>query len=140
MNPNLTVYLLMTGDVDLTAPTVKTLVDAYANLRIRRIHLGDYIAKTPLAHWYFCTTWNYGPWAVSHLSDGLRFLTLYKFGGYYFDLDVVQMRPVTSLTNFVVAEDGKKVGSSALHFDHDHALIRLAVEEFYFNYKLVFFE
>lgn len=137
MNPNMTIHLLMTGDVNSSASTIRTLSAAYPNLHITKILLGEFILHTPLSHWYFCTTWNYGPWAVPHLSDGLRLLTLFKYGGYYFDLDVIQLRPISVMqTNFVVAEDGKKVGNTVLHFDHKkQPLIRLALEEFYFNYR-----
>jgi len=135
MNSKLTVHLLMTSEINMTSPTIKLLVDNYPNIRISQIRLGDYIYGTPLEHWYFCTTWNYGSSAVSHLSDGLRFLTLSKYGGYYFDLDVIQMNPVTEFKNFVVAEDGRKVGSSVIHADFQHPIIRNAVEEFHTNYK-----
>jgi len=125
----------MTSEINMTSPTIKLLVDNYPNIRISRIRLEDYIYGTPLEHWYFCTTWNYGSSTVSHLSDGFRFLTPSKYGGYYFDLDVIQMNLVTEFKNFVVAEDGKKVDSSVIHADFQHPIIRNAVEEFHTNYK-----
>lgn len=135
-NPNLTVHLLMTGQhLDLNSVTMKTLRLNYPNVQITSINLGDYMVATPLERWYFCTEWNRGWYAVAHLSDALRFLTLSKYGGYYFDLDVIQLRPVTPYRNFVVAEDGDKLGSSVIHVDHQHPIIRTAVETFAADYK-----
>jgi lactosylceramide 4-alpha-galactosyltransferase len=135
-NPNLTVHLLMTGhQLDLNSLTMKTLRQNYPNVQITSINLGDYMVGTPLESWYFCTEWNRGWFAVAHLSDALRFLTLSKYGGYYFDLDVIQLRPVTSYRNFVVAEDDNKLGSSVIHVDHQHPVIMTAVETFATDYK-----
>lgn len=136
-NPNLTIHLLMTGSngSDLNSITLATLKKFYGNLHVTDINLGDYVAGTPLERWYFCSDWNRGWFAISHLSDALRFLTLSKFGGYYFDLDVIQLRPVTRYRNFVVAEDGDKLGSSVIHVDYQHPVIRAAVEQFPVDYK-----
>ena len=137
VNPNLTVHLLMTGsEVNTSTATMKVL-SGYGNVKVTRIRLGDYIAGTPLASWYFCTDWFRGWYAVSHLSDGLRFLTLAKYGGYYFDLDVIHMKPVTAFRNFVVAEDNLKVGSSVIHADRQHPFIHKAVQGFHADYKSV---
>ena len=135
LNPNLTINLLMTGEIDLKTETMRALGN-YENIRISRIFLGDYFSGTPLEHWYFCTTWNYGPYAVSHLSDALRFLSLYKFGGYYFDLDVIMLQPVTKYRNFIVADQGLEyMAAGAFHTDYQHPVILMAVEEFRTTYK-----
>lgn len=137
-NSNLTVHLIMTGQhLDLNSVTMKTLKENYPNVQITSINLGDYMIGTPLERWYFCTDWNRGWYAVPHLSDALRFLTLSKYGGYYFDLDVIQLRPVTPYRNFVVAEDGDKLGSSVIHVDYQHPIILAAVESFAADYKYI---
>ena len=136
---DLTVHLLMaTGgpeQVDLNQATMRVLLDNYRNIHITGVNLGDYMAGSPLERWYFCNSWNRGWFALSHLSDALRFLSLFKFGGYYFDLDVIQLRPITSYRNFVVAEDVNKLGSSVIHVDYQHPVISMAVNDFPTNYK-----
>lgn len=99
------------------------------------IKLSDYFLHTPLEQWYFCTDWNFGRYAVSHLSDALRFLTLYKYGGYYFDLDFVMLRPVTDRRNFTAAESHECIAAGALHFDYRHPIIVDAVNEFRTTYR-----
>jgi len=135
INPNLTINLLMTGEIDFRTDTMRAL-SKYGNVRISRILLGEYFSSTPLEHWYFCTTWNYGPYAVSHLSDALRFLSLYKYGGYYFDLDVIMLQPVTKYRNFVAADVGfEHMAAGAIHVDYQSPIILMAVEEFRTTYK-----
>ena len=139
LNPNTSVHLLMTSqNIDYDSPVIKTLLANFpSNFNVTSIDVGDYLTDTPLEHWYFCTTWNYGPYPVVHLSDALRLLTLFKFGGYYFDLDIIHIRSLSSLRNFFVAEDQKKVGNDVLHVDRGHRLIELALEEFQISYKCV---
>lgn len=137
MNPHLTVILLMSGkDIDWNSTTMKTLGN-YENIKIYNINLGDYFIHSPFRQWYFCSTWNYGSFAVSHLSDALRFLTLYNYGGYYFDLDIITVQPVTHYRNFIVAENEKNLAAGALHVDYLHPVIRMAVEEFRETYRCV---
>lgn len=134
-NPNLTIYVLMSGEhIDWNSTTMKTL-KSYEHVHIHSINLGDYFSHTPLEEWYFCSMWNYGPYAVSHLSDALRFLTLYKYGGYYFDLDVIMLQSVMPYRNFIGAEDEDNLAAGAFHVDYLHPVIRMAVEEFRSTYR-----
>lgn len=121
--------------LDLNALTIKTLSQNYPNLHVTSINLGDYITGTPLERWYLCTEWYRGWFAVSHLSDALRFLTLSKYGGYYFDLDIIHLQPVTTYRNFIVPEDMTKLGSSVIHVDYQHPIMQMAVEEFAADYR-----
>ncbi len=67
---------------------MKALLE-YGNVHVQHIQLADYFLGSRLEQWYFCGDWRTGPFAWSHLSDALRFLTLAKYGGYYFDTDFV---------------------------------------------------
>ncbi|KAK4010373.1 hypothetical protein OUZ56_019519 [Daphnia magna] len=136
-NPNLTVHVLFVDvPINYSVTTLLKLKNKYSNLRFVSINLNDYIAGTPLEHWYHCTDWRQGPFHVSHLSDGLRFLTLHKYGGYYFDLDVIVMQPVTYYRNFVgAAADGQYVASGVIHADRKNTITKLAVEELVRNYR-----
>ena len=141
LNRNTNIYLLTTShDVNLTASVMKSL-SSYPSIRMINLNLGQYFLGTPLEHWYFCTTWNYGPYAVAHLSDALRLLSNQKYGGYYFDLDVIQLRSVESHRNFVVAglklESYQAIESAAFHADYKHPIMQLAVDEFKNTYRSV---
>ena len=143
LNPSLTVYVFMTpsngSKIDIKATTMRGLVENYHNIRIRKLHFDGFFAGTPLERWYFCSDWNYGSFAVSHLSDAFRFLILFKYGGYYFDLDIVHLKPIkVQYRNFVAVESLKGeviLGSAVIHAEYQHLFTLIAVEEFQNNYK-----
>lgn len=133
-DPALTIRVLMTGEINKTTPSMLGLLH-YPNVRISHLSLATYFFATPLDGWYFCSDWNRRRYAVSHLSDALRFLTLYKFGGYYLDLDFVMLKSIMGQRNFVGAEDEMWLAAGALHADHQHPVIEQAIEEFKTTYK-----
>ncbi len=144
-NPNLSVTVLFmdsNGDMmkfnvrsSKEAGNVEKLKDKYSNIQFIIADLNEYMAGTSMEKWYHCNDWRQGPYRISHLSDALRFLTLHKYGGYYFDLDVILLRPVTYYRNFVAAESGVDFGSSVIHADYGHPIMQLAVQDFPLNYK-----
>jgi lactosylceramide 4-alpha-galactosyltransferase len=93
------------------------------------------MAGTPLEHWYHCTNFRKGLFQVNNLSNGLRLLTLSKYGGYYFDLDIISVRPVSYYRNFVAVEDDKNVNNAAIHADFKHPILDLAIEDFVINFR-----
>jgi lactosylceramide 4-alpha-galactosyltransferase len=99
------------------------------------VDLDEYLAGTALEKWYHCTDWRKGPYHVSHLSDGLRFLTLNKYGGYYFDLDVLMVKPVTYYRNFVSSPSGYSIASNSIHADLGNPVMEMAVKNFVSSYR-----
>jgi hypothetical protein len=116
-NPNLTVNVLFMMDdghqkqMKNKIETVKKLQSKYENIQFIIVDLAEFITGTSMEKWFHCTDWRTGPYHVSHLSDGLRFLTLHKYGGYYFDLDVIFVRPVTYYRNFITAASATNFAS-----------------------------
>lgn len=138
LNPNLAIYVFKTGpSLDENSITLKTLTESYGNLNVLKIDLNEYFDNTPLEQWYQSNKLLKGPYWMSHLSDALRFLTLYMHGGYYFDLDVIQLKQVSFFKNFVALEDPSYLGSSAMHVDCHHPVIEMAINDFRVNYKYI---
>jgi lactosylceramide 4-alpha-galactosyltransferase len=136
-NPNLTVNVLFT-DVKINTSLdniPQKLVENYANIQLMSINVDEYMAGTVLEHWYQCTNWRSGSYHINNLSNALRLLTVYKFGGYYFDLDIISVRPVTSYRNFVAAVDREIVNNNVIHADAKHAFIELAIDDFVTNFR-----
>jgi lactosylceramide 4-alpha-galactosyltransferase len=96
MNPDLEVYLLFTAPINLGNSTLKNKVVSqllsYPNIHVRRLHFEKYFTGSPLEEWYKGGALKASRWPQSHASDVLRFLTLWKYGGTYMDLDVVVTR------------------------------------------------
>jgi lactosylceramide 4-alpha-galactosyltransferase len=96
MNPDLEVYLLFTAPINLGNSTVKnkvvTQLLSYPNIHVRHLHFEKYFMGSPLEEWYKGGALKASRWPRSHASDALRFLTLWKYGGTYLDLDVIVTR------------------------------------------------
>lgn len=92
MNPRKDVYVLFPGpvvdDAVALSPSVRQLL-LYPNVRLRHVNMVQYFHQTPLQEWYELGQLRTSLWPRSHASDILRYLTLWKFGGIYLDLDVV---------------------------------------------------
>jgi lactosylceramide 4-alpha-galactosyltransferase len=70
------------------------------------------------------------------LSNGLRLLTLAKYGGYYFDLDFVFVRSLIKYyRNFVAAQDNYDVNNGVIHAELKSPIIELAMTNFVDNFR-----
>lgn len=119
MNPSMTVYLLFISKSEFSNSTreiVRHLLN-YSNVRIRHIDPQRCVKETPLDAWYTSGVLKKSHWPVSHMSDILRYLTLWKYGGIYLDLDVVVTSSLENLTNFAGAEDWDDVAAGVMGFD-----------------------
>lgn len=99
------------------SPILKAL-DAYPNIFVRNLDISKLAANTPVEKWFSNRTlFETSIYPLTHLSDFLRFLLVYKFGGTYFDMDVISLQSVESMEpNFFAKEDGVTTGSAVLNF------------------------
>ncbi|XP_011301363.1 lactosylceramide 4-alpha-galactosyltransferase isoform X2 [Fopius arisanus] len=118
MNPTMQVYLLVLSHSNFSVVTKEIVeaLSAYKNVKIRRIFMEEYVKNTPLEEWWASGILRTSKWPRSHMSDILRYLTLWKFGGIYLDLDVVVTTSLEKLTNFAGAEDWEDVAAGVLGF------------------------
>lgn len=95
MNPGMMVNLLFltpSPPSNRTAKLLKYLLH-YKNVKISRVFVDEYVENTPLEQWYDDgEILESSQWPRSHMSDILRYLTLWRFGGIYLDLDVVVVK------------------------------------------------
>ncbi|KAK7870308.1 hypothetical protein R5R35_003700 [Gryllus longicercus] len=135
LHPHRTVYVLvMAGgggarsrNVSQWSAAARALL-AYPNVRVARVAIARFVRGTPLHAWFAAGALVGSRWPRSHASDVLRFLTLWRFGGTYLDLDVVVTRPLDGLRNFAGAESATDLGSSVLGFARDALGRRVAAE------------
>lgn len=128
MNPSMTVYLLFVSKSEFSNNTreiVRHLLK-YRNIKIRHIQPDNYVKNTPLEAWYAKGALKKSRWPNSHMSDILRYLTLWKYGGIYLDLDVVVTTSLEDLTNFAGAEDWDDVAAGVIGFDMSELGRRIA--------------
>lgn len=87
---------------------------------MRNVHLWTYAAGTPLENWLQKGDLFRSHFMNSHASDFLRYLSMYKFGGIYMDLDVVVQKSFENVEpNFSGAESSEDVAAGVMSFDHN---------------------
>lgn len=87
-----------------------------------RLTVPEYLRGTPLQNWDFVGKVQLSKWPLSHSSDILRYVTLWKYGGTYMDLDFVFRKSLAPLgTNYAGAQYDGYIASGALNFDMDTA-------------------
>lgn len=101
------------------SPVLEAL-KSYRNVHFRHVDIYRFSKNTPAAQWiqedhmFLSRNYRY------HLSDYLRLITLYKFGGIYFDMDFIVLQNFDNLPpNFAPQEkfDMEYINNSVLGFE-----------------------
>jgi hypothetical protein len=66
--------------------------------------------------------------AISHMSDFIRTALLYKYGGIYFDLDVIPLKPFTLFSNTVALESIDGVNVAVLALEKQHLVLDIQMD------------
>lgn len=143
LHPDHDVYLLFTstGQIDEDNEDNNKLINAlrnYPNIYLLHLNFTRYIKDTRIEFLYKNGHLKYSAYARSHASDLLRYLTLYKYGGIYMDLDVIVIKPLTDLSkNFAGAESKKNVAAGVLRFtskDKGHDYLNMCLDDLKNNF------
>lgn len=124
-SPNWSIYVLFAANVGFlndTGSAEYKLLDAvlstYSNIKFLRLNITNYGEGTPLAAWMRDGKMFDSDYINSHLSDVLRYLTLYKYGGTYLDLDVVVLRNLDEAgVNYSGAESDEDVAAGFMNME-----------------------
>lgn len=139
LNPDWDVFVLFASPVgflnDSTVlpppPSNVSALLAYPNIHLRNINLWTYASGTPLENWLSNEELFMSQYLNSHVSDFLRYLSLYKFGGTYMDLDVVVQKNLDTIPpNYAGAESPNFVAAGVINFQHNgigHEIAELCV-------------
>lgn len=95
--------------------TLMVALSKYPNIIFKRIDIKNYIRHTQLNEWFKHDPLSGSLHQVSHLSDILRLVTLWKYGGTYMDYDIISLQSIESLgTNFLALESFRFVNSGII--------------------------
>ncbi|KAL9915949.1 lactosylceramide 4-alpha-galactosyltransferase-like [Glossina fuscipes fuscipes] len=115
----------------------------YKNVHFRNVHLWSYTLNTPGYAWLkkdevFMSSYVHR-YFVSHISDFLRFMTLWRFGGTYLDTDTITLKSLELLPpNYAGIESKFNVAAGVINFSPDgfgHQLAEKCLIYFLKNYK-----
>ncbi|XP_065095251.1 lactosylceramide 4-alpha-galactosyltransferase-like [Ochlerotatus camptorhynchus] len=142
MNPNWNAFVLFAAPVGFRNKSALPLLDvlhAYPNINLRHVNLSTYAQDTPLEDWMHTGEIFRSKYMNSHLSDVMRYLTLYKYGGTYLDLDVVVLKSFDTMEpNYAGAESSRWVAAGVINFEsdgHGHELAAMCVRDLLINFN-----
>ncbi|KAH8402941.1 hypothetical protein KR222_000554, partial [Zaprionus bogoriensis] len=138
-NPNFQVFVLFAWPT--VNPRRDPVIDAllsYNNVHFRRVNLMEFAIGTPIEDWLRQGKLIGKSLKMFNISDLLRLLTMFRFGGIYLDMDMVVMRSLENEPlNYVGAETQKSVGNSVISLEPDgfgHHVGELFLKNFQENY------
>ncbi|KAG8445547.1 hypothetical protein GDO86_010352 [Hymenochirus boettgeri] len=106
----------------------------FNNVHILPLRLDELFNNTPLLPWYIKANPKNERFWIHNLSDGCRMTMIWKYGGLYFDTDVISMRPITE-KNFLTAEHTHTSGSSVFGLTPHHSFAWKSLNDFVQNYN-----
>lgn len=138
-SPNWNVYVLFAANVGFLNDTssleykmLDAVLSSYANIKFLRLNITHYADGTPLSDWMREGKMFDSDYINSHLSDVLRYLTLYKYGGTYLDLDVVVLKNLDEAgVNYSGAESDEDVAAGFMNMEptgFGHQVAEMCVE------------
>ncbi|XP_053565749.1 alpha-1,4-N-acetylglucosaminyltransferase-like [Bombina bombina] len=138
--PNRSVILFMKGLSTLKSEDENSLrnrfptLSSFNNVYIFPLLTEEVFKDTPLLPWYLKVNTSMEKYWTHVLADGCRLALIWKYGGMYFDTDIVSIQPIP-VVNFLAAESSKYSSNGALGFSPHHEFIWKCMEDFVRNYK-----
>ncbi|KAH8377220.1 hypothetical protein KR093_004324 [Drosophila rubida] len=129
----------------IACPTIRQQTDpildamlSYKNVKFRYVNLWRFAEGTPVEEWLKKDDLFRSRYLMVNISDLLRLLTLYRYGGIYLDEDVIMFRSFENeVPNFMGAETNTSIGNSVLGLEPDgfgHMMAELLLNDFQRNY------
>lgn len=122
MNPNWKIYVFfidVIGYDDSTADLVHRLL-VLRNVQIVMTSMEDLGRETPLYEWILQKHFEKSNFLVSHTSDLVRALVLYKYSGTYMDTDIISLKPLNKLgKNYAASEDMFYLAPGFMNYGND---------------------
>lgn len=122
------------NDIDrlLITPQI-TAILSYENVHFNSIDLEEFSTGTPLENFMMSGRLHSSIFAVSHTSDALRLLVLWRYGGTYLDTDMIVRQKLDSIpSNYACHEVAEGINGAILNLSDDEDGRQLA-ETFMIN-------
>ncbi|XP_067125307.1 lactosylceramide 4-alpha-galactosyltransferase-like [Centruroides vittatus] len=111
------------------------LTKMYPNIKVNRIDLNDTFEGTPLKTWFRNNQWATSKFRTNDISNALRIVLIWKFGGIYLDLDVVVLKPLYNINNFAIIQDKSTVNNAIFRFDQGHNFLYKCLQNVEKSYR-----
>ena len=128
-NPNAKILVF-----SLSAKIIKKILKTYPNINLKFFEVDQFLLGTFVEKWYqqnkdLILNGRYAP---NNISNLLRLVSLWKYGGYYADLDTITVRSIEPLLEYpgVMQDAETKPNNAILNFPEKHPFIKAALDEF----------
>lgn len=141
-NPTFDVFVLFASPTFYpeknTSPEILSLL-RYPNVFFRNNNLWNYTKDSPAEKWFKSEVLFRSHFVTAHISDFLRLMTLWRWGGIYMDLDVVVKESFEAIPlNFAGAESEQLVANGVMSFESvgfGHYIVDLILQRFVADFR-----
>lgn len=134
-------FVLFASQVGFRNSTPLKLIDVlttYPNIHFNYLNITRYAEQTPLSSWVKSKVLYKSRYVTSHTSDVLRYLSLWKYGGTYLDLDIVMLQSLDDQKekNYAGAESSNFVAVGIINLEDEsgHAIADMCVKDLLHNF------
>ena len=116
------------------------LFKTYKNFIWLRLLPNEIFSDTPLLQWWLSAKVFKSVYMTAHLSDAVRLALLWKFGGFYSDLDTITIKSFEPLlkyegAGYIHSKSAPSLANGFLHFNAKHPFLKLVMEKFANDYN-----
>ncbi|KAG0729290.1 Lactosylceramide 4-alpha-galactosyltransferase [Chionoecetes opilio] len=136
-NPDRQVWFLLTsGQLEGGHALTSLLLQQYTNIHLVTADVMDLFKDTPLLSLLNSRRWTeVNTWPIELMSDMLRVLVLWWWGGVYSDTDVISLRALTLPPNSLGFEDPYLIGSAFYSFRARHPTLLKLMEDMQLHFE-----
>jgi hypothetical protein len=119
-----------TGSLNVS-PILQALLSNYKNIRFQYISIPQFTAGSPIEHFILSEKFNSTLFYNDHLSDALRLVALWRYGGTYLDTDFFVIKSLDALGSNYATKDEDHFNSAVLNVDFQgfgHEIAELMME------------
>lgn len=135
-NPNANIFIL---SIRAMINDTSILFRTYSNVMWQRLVPADLFIDTPLWKWWLQGRVFTSIFKTAHLSDAVRLALLWKYGGFYSDLDTITIKSYEPLLGYPGAGflNGKapSLANGFLQFSRHHPFLDLVMRTFASDYN-----
>lgn len=124
-NPHLNIFILFVSlngsrnEIPFQPSKALKIVLSFSNVNVNFLDLHEFAKNSPLETFIESGKLQSAKFVVSHTSDVLRLLVLWKYGGHYLDSDVIVKKNLDSLPSNSACDDTyETVNGAVLNLDH----------------------
>ncbi|CAF3827323.1 unnamed protein product [Adineta steineri] len=129
LHPNGLIFIFMRSKYIHVRKGAFNRIRSYTNIRFVHFNEYDIYAGTTLSRLNETKRTQFIHYfAISHMSDFIRTALLYKYGGIYFDLDVIPLKTFSSFINTVALESIDGVNVAVLAFEKQHLVLDIQMD------------